>query len=230
MLKKFFNNRIVKVILWLHLLVLVVIAMLIFYLKETTKDTYQNALAEAPYDAIIVPGYPYEGKWHNIMKMRVYWSKYLWEEGLVKHIIYSGSAVYSPYVEGLIMKQHAIKLGLPENVLFTEIKAEHSTENLFYSYELAKAKGFKKIALATDPVQSFLLQQYADDKPFKVEYLPIQYSILEQMSLVDVKIDPEIALKKDFKALPERENFWQRFRGTLGENIEDQYKEHNPVD
>ncbi|MBL6446516.1 YdcF family protein [Fulvivirga sp. 29W222] len=225
MLKRFFKNRIVKVVLWLHVVALVSIVMLYFYLKKTTRDTYHDAITDAPYDVIIVPGYPYKGKWHDIMKTRIYWSKYLWEKGLAKHIIYSGSAVYSPYIEGTIMKQYAIELGVPENLIFTETNAEHSTENLFYSYELAKSKGFKKIALATDPFQSFFLQQYAESRPFKIKYLPIQYTILEQLHFLDVIIDPEIALKEDFKALPERESFWQRLRGTMGENIEDQYRD-----
>ncbi|UII34801.1 YdcF family protein [Fulvivirga ulvae] len=225
MIKRFFKNKITKVILALHLVVLIVIVILFFYLRKATKDEYNDAVAQAPYDAIIVPGYPYEDQWHDIMKTRIYWSKYLWEQGYVKHIIYSGSAVYSPYIESLIMKQYAIKLGVPESMIFAETKAEHSTENLFYSYKLASAKGFKKIALATDPVQSFLLQQYAEDKHFKMKYLPIQYTVLKQMDLADVKIDPEVALKHNFKALPERESFWQRFRGTLGGNIEDQYED-----
>lgn len=224
MIKRFLKNRVIKAILWLHLIALIAIVILFFYLKKTTRDTYDNAIVEGPYDAIIVPGYPYKGKWHDIMKTRIYWSKYLWEKGLAKHIIYSGGAVYSPYVESMIMKQYAIKLGLPEHLIFAETKAEHSTENLFYSYEMARSKGFKKIALATDPIQSFLLQQYAEDKPFDLEFLPIQYTTLEQLNLTDVKIDPKIALKKNFKALPERESFWQRLKGTMGENIKDKFK------
>ncbi|NPA67471.1 MAG: YdcF family protein, partial [Chlorobi bacterium] len=111
----------------------------------------------APYDAIIVPGVPFDGKeWSDIMKMRVYWSYLLYKRGVAEHIIYSGGAVYSPYYESEIMKLYAIKLGIPDSVIFTDTVAEHSTENLWYSFKLAKQKGFKKLALATDPVQNFM--------------------------------------------------------------------------
>src|SRR5438067_574875 len=56
------------------------------------------------FDAIIVPGVPFEnGRWSQTMKSRVGWSYYLYRKGIAKNIIYSGAAVYSPYVEARIM-------------------------------------------------------------------------------------------------------------------------------
>ena len=87
------------------------------------------------------------------MRYRVLWSKFLIDKGYANNVIYSGSAVYSPFVESKIMALYGKELGIPEQNIFTEEKAEHSTENLFYSYEIAKQMGFIKIALATDPFQ-----------------------------------------------------------------------------
>lgn len=217
MTKRFFRHKVVKFVLWFHLGILTMAIIMFFYLRHTTRADYNYAIGHRPYDAIIVPGYPYHGSWHNIMKTRVYWSKYLWEQGYVKNIIYSGSAVYSPYIESIIMKQYALKMGIPEQLIFTETQAEHSTENLFYSYQIAKANNFENVALATDPVQSFFLKPYANN--FNIDYLPIQYNILEQVGMPDIKIDPAVAFQEDFIALPERENIWQRLNGTLGNNI-----------
>ena len=106
---------------------------------------------KAPYDIIIVPGVPFEeGNWSWVMKGRVYWSKYLYDNGITKNIMYSGSAVYSPYVEGRIMALYAVALGIPEENVFSETLAEHSTENVYYSYKKARKLGFERIALATD--------------------------------------------------------------------------------
>ncbi|UII28865.1 YdcF family protein [Fulvivirga maritima] len=226
MIKKFFKYKVVRIILWLHVAAIVIIAGLILYLTHFTDKAYKAGIEQAPYDAIIVPGYPYTGSWHDIMKTRVYWAAHLWETGVTKHIIFSGGAVYSPYVESVIMKQYAKELGVPAEVIFTEMEAEHSTENLFYSYQIALKQGFEKVALATDPVQSFFLNQYADNKAYNLGYLPIQYNTIEAKELKDFTIDDKVAFIENFEALPDRESFWTRMEGTLGGNIE--YLEVDP--
>jgi hypothetical protein len=37
------------------------------------------------------------------MKGRVCWSKYMFDKGIAKNVIYSGGAVYSPYCEAEIL-------------------------------------------------------------------------------------------------------------------------------
>ena len=72
--------------------------------KKKCKRLYEEAKTQT-YDAIIVPGVPYDGnKWTRTMKGRVYWAKHLYEEGIAKNIIFSGSSVYTAYYEAEIMK------------------------------------------------------------------------------------------------------------------------------
>lgn len=71
----------------------------------------------------------------------------------MKNIIYSGGAVYSPYKESVIMGLFGQKLGIPSKNTFYDTLARHSTENVYYSYLLAKEIGFKSIALGADPFQ-----------------------------------------------------------------------------
>ena len=75
---------------------------------SSPAKSYHKALAQAPFDVIIVPGIPYDGKsWsNNVMKDRVVWSCFLYSRGIARNIIYSGSAVYTPYTEGKIMALH----------------------------------------------------------------------------------------------------------------------------
>jgi len=221
MLRKFFRNKWVKWILILHGVGLVALVIFFFYIRHVTITNYEEAVSEAPYDVIIVPGVPFEDStWHDIMKARVHWSKHLFEKGLAKHIIYSGSAVYTPYVESKIMRKFAEALGLPKDKLFIETDAEHSTENLYYSYQMAKKNGFNKIALATDPFQSFFLKRFAREHQLDVAYIPIQFDILNNLHLKTPKIDPASAYVHNFVALPERQGFFERFQGTLGEHID----------
>ncbi|MGK7389892.1 MAG: YdcF family protein [Candidatus Cyclobacteriaceae bacterium M2_1C_046] len=177
-------------------------------------------MANKPYDAIIVPGYPFQDStWHDVMKIRVYWSKYLFENGYTNNVIYSGSAVYTPFIESVIMREYGKALGIPKENIFVEMEAEHSTENLYYSVQLAENLGFKKIALATDPFQNSLLKRFAKKNDLNIDFLPIVFDTLKHIPKPTPEINYSVAYVQDFEALPDKENFWKRFRGTLGGNI-----------
>ena len=176
------------------------------------------------FDAIIVPGVPFEnGNWSEIMRIRVFWSKHLYEKGIAKNIIYSGSAVYSPYYEAEIMALYGEKLGIPKEHIFAENKAEHSTENVYYSYKMAKLLGFKTIALATDPFQSKMVKSFIrKELKDKITVIPIVYDTLYAMNppMHDPEIDPTSAYDSAFVSIVEREGFWKRLRGTRGKNLD----------
>jgi len=176
------------------------------------------------YDIIIIPGVPFEeGNWSDIMKIRVYWSKYLYDKGIAKNIMYSGSAVYSPYYEAEIMALYGEALGISKENIFTETKAEHSTENVYYSYKKAKKMGFKKIALATDPFQSKMLRRFIKIIiKGDMDIIPIVYDTLSALTpkMYDPVIDFQKAYKKDFVSITEKEGFWKRLNGTRGNNID----------
>lgn len=186
---------------------------------------YKKALAKHnQYDAVIVPGVPFnEPKWDNVMMMRVTWAVHLYKKGLTKNIIMSGSSVYSPYVEGAIMKRYAVALGVPEENVIIEGRAEHSTENVWYGFHLAKAKGFDAIALATDPFQTKMVYRFGKKRTKGISFLPVIFDTLKdlphdtpEISYTDLKIE-------NFIPITERESWRKRFRGTRGKNIN--YKE-----
>jgi len=182
-----------------------------------------KAYAAAPYDIIIVPGVPLEnGKWSRTMKGRVYWSKYLFDRGITKNIMYSGSSVYSPYYEAEVMKLYAVALGIPEDHVFCEKKAEHSTENVYYSFLYARKLGFKKIALASDPFQTRTLRGYARKVNPDIGLIPFVTDTLKVIEpfMLDPEIDYAKAYNTDFISIKKRDSFWKRLRGTLRGNID----------
>lgn len=182
---------------------------------------YKRSLAQHPqYDAVIVPGVPFnEPKMDNVMLMRVTWAVHLFKKGYAKNLIMSGSSVYTPYVEGQIMKLYAVALGVPEDKIFVEDKAEHSTENVWYGYHLGKAKGFKTIALATDPFQTKMLYRFGKRRTKEVAFLPVIFDTLRTLPHITPEIDHQSVKISNFVSLPERESWWKRFKGTRGKNI-----------
>ena len=191
-----------------------------WFAPSGTKLTKRAINAHAKYDAIIVPGVPFkEPHWDMVMQMRVIWAVHLYKTGRTVNIIMSGTAVYTPYVESKIMKAYAVKLGVPAEHIFTEELAEHSTENIWYSYKLAKEKGFNAIAVASDPYQTRLLYSFVRQHCRDVRFLPTVFDTLKTLSHEEPKINYDSLRVQNFVALPDRQSGRERFRGTLGKHI-----------
>jgi uncharacterized SAM-binding protein YcdF (DUF218 family) len=184
------------------------------------KKTYLASKKDKPYDVIIVPGAPYQyGSVTNILKMRVFWAKHLYDSGYAKNIIFSGSSVYTPYVEGIVMKLMADSLGIPSDHTFAETRAEHSTENIYYSWKMAKSMGFTKIAIATDPYQLNMLKRFTKKYCADVRSLPVIFGKMNFRSKTLPNIDSSSAYVEDFVSITKRETFWQRLSGSRGKRI-----------
>jgi len=186
----------------------------------SSERAFEKARPQMPFDAIVVPGVPFDTAWSDVMRARVQWSHYLYSRGIAKNVIYSGSAVQTPFVESRIMALYAIAIGIPAENVFTEEQAEHSTENIYYSYYLAKSLGFDRVALTTDPYQNSMLKSFIKAKELEVTHLPANFdTIRAHYPKVHVPIDPTWARVDNFIPLPVRESFFVRFRGTLGKSL-----------
>lgn len=209
----------------LKLLVISILSVFLFtgcskILYRSAEKAFHKGLKDQPYDAVIVPGFPYNGKnWDMILQMRIHWAVYLYERGYTKNVIFSGSAVATQYIESRVMASYAEALGIPKKNVFTEEKAEHSTENVYNSYRFAKRLGLKKIALATDPYQTSYMRKFIKKFELPIALLPTVVDTLKILNLQEPTINPQNSIKKDFVKLSERENFFQRFRGTMGQYI-----------
>lgn len=197
--------------------------------RKSAAKLYMQAESAQPYDAIIVPGIQFENnKWDRVMMGRIYWAKFLFEKGIAKNIIFSGSSVYTPYYEAEIMRLYAIELGVPKENIFAENKAEHSTENAYYSYKYGKKLGFNRMALASDPFQSKMLRRYIRKKvssdvgiiPFVIDTLKVI-----EPNMKEPGIDYEQAFNKNFISIKKRDSFWRRMRGTIKGNIDETFYE-----
>ncbi len=195
--------------------------------SDKKKSEKKNCLD--PYDVIIVPGVPFQNpNFKLILKARILWAKYLYDHKMAKNIIFSGSSVYSPYVEGKIMRIYADSLHIPSENTFSETQAEHSTENVYYSVVMAKKLGFKKIALATDQYQAIILRKFIKKNFPEVEIIKIEYDKINLMNAPWPEIETSSAHVNEFVSIVDREDRMHRFKGTLGKNI--YLNNNNPAD
>lgn len=188
---------------------------------KSPDKTNEVIETNAPYDAIIVPGVPYNDEyWTKILMARIYWANYLYKNGITKNIIFSGSAVYTPYVEAEIMAMYGKALGIPAEKIYTESNAEHSVENVYLSYQIAQKLGFKKVALATDPFQSRMMKGPSKRMKVNIDFIPFSMEMMDTLQIKELAINAENAFVKNFVSIEDRENFFQRLKGTIGRNID----------
>lgn len=174
-----------------------------------------------PIDVVIVPGCPLnKGEWDMLLRARVLWGDYLYKQGIASNVLFSGSAVYTPWMEGPSMALYADKLGISREHILVDSLAEHSTENLFYGYQLAKQKGYKTIAVATDPIQCKMLKRFAR-RNFneKIYFIPIVFDSIKSKMETKVSIDTNLTKRANFVSLPNRESYKERLGGTRGRHI-----------
>ena len=118
------------------------------------------------------------------------------------------------------MADIAKKLGVREENIFIDTIAEHSTENLFYGNELAKQKGFKTVALASDPFQCGMLYKFARKRmDTEIHFLPVIFDSIQNSFNVNVILDTTLNVKPGFIALEERQSQTERLKGTRGKKI-----------
>ena len=158
--------------------------------NRLATNAHDSYLLTAPYDVIIVPGMPFDSvKVNPVYKARMLWAKWLFDRKIAKNIIFSGSAVHTPFVEGQAMKIMADSMGIPSENTFVESRAEHSSENVDFGIRLARQLGFKKIAIATDPCQSHFIRRFLEACKLNVALVPFP---LQMMPLYQKRTIPHI--------------------------------------
>ena len=199
----------------------VLLASLIGPAKAQQVSTEQ-AEATQVYDAVIVPGFPFddeEGRMNMFQRMRLFWAYHLYATGKTKNIIVSGGAVHSPYVEAEIFAIFLQKLGVDPRHIIIENRAEHSTENVFYSLELAHNHGFSKVAVATDPFQSGMIAFLTNRDKLPVDFIPamVETVAVKYWKTFQFNINDKAAFREDFVPLVERKDKAERKKGTQGD-------------
>ena len=91
-----------------------------------------------------------KGEPSNELKRRVDKAVELYQKGLAPYIIFTGADTGGG-CEAVVMKELAIKAGVPAEKIITEEKATDTITNTKYSVEIMRQKGFKKAILVSNP-------------------------------------------------------------------------------
>lgn len=78
----------------------------------------------------------------------------LLKEGLGEYLILSGGIVYDDVTMAELMKNHAMKLGVPEEKILIDDKASTTHENAEFTKEVIEENNFKSIIVVTSEYHS----------------------------------------------------------------------------
>jgi hypothetical protein len=143
-----------------------------------------------PYSMILVPGQGPEVEGVEIDPMgisRCRMAAEYYKKGHAPFIVVSGGHVHpnkTPFCEAVEMKKYMVKeLNIPEDTIFIEPHARHTTTNMRNTARMIYRFGIpadKKILIVTDPVQNgFLLGM---EKRFMMELGCVPYSDLKKLT------------------------------------------------
>jgi hypothetical protein len=80
---------------------------------------------------------------------RAAWAAILWQRGVAGAFITSGAAVHSRFVEADAIAAGMVALGVPADRIWLERDALHTDENMYFSLRIARALGFRTVAVAS---------------------------------------------------------------------------------
>ncbi|MBD80499.1 MAG: hypothetical protein CL840_16400 [Crocinitomicaceae bacterium] len=191
--------------------------------NEVAANRYAYADEVKPFDVLVVPGTPYyqEGM-TNVMLYRLLWAQHLYNNGFAKKIIFSGAAVYTPFVESCIMKEYAKLLGLPGDSILLETQAETSVDNIYYSNLLARKNELKDLLVATDMFQSLRYAQFQKQTNIQFNIVPMIKDSIDLDFRFKVAINDSVCYQKGWVDYKKRKPSYERFAKSGGKFLPDE--------
>lgn len=125
----------------------------------------------AEYDCALVCGCPanLNGSPSAVMRTRVERAVRLWREGRVKKLFFTGGRVKNPHIESEIMKDYAVSLGVPKELIVTETESVSTYHNMKKSKKVMEAQGLHNCAVVTNGWHLRKANHYA--KKFGLDYV-----------------------------------------------------------
>jgi len=139
----------IKLAAWLFVLGVIFVAWVAHvYHTIPLSDTHQ-----AQFDAIVVLGTPSnrDGSISPEQRSRVLEGVSEYGRHIAPRIILTGGAAHNSVVEAHTMAVFAKSLGMPEDAVIEEGKADNTIENVFYTTAILRQHGWKSAEFVTSP-------------------------------------------------------------------------------
>lgn len=191
--------------------------------KKIAVNRYQYAEQVKPFDVLLVPGTPYfqEGM-TEVMLNRLLWAEHLYKKGFSKYIMFSGAAVYTPFIEGCILREYAMLLGIPGDKILVEPKAENSVDNIYYANLQAREMDLKDMLVATDTYQSLRYSRFQKQTNIQFNMAPMQVDSLDLNFRFQTTINDSVCYQQGWIDYKKRKAWYERFARSGGKFLPDE--------
>lgn len=144
-------------------------SMLALYPDQWPPKPYEpkpaaDACVSLAHDVIIVLGCPNDedGAPSTCQKQRADIAVALRDAGYGDRFITTGGAVHNAWVEADTLRDLLVERGVPADRIFTEPKAEHTDENVYYSTEIMNRQGFSNALVISNDRGHLMLTGLCD--------------------------------------------------------------------
>ncbi len=149
------SRRLARWALRLGLGTLAVTVMAVMYFSHANLGKYGEGRAlETPVDVVLVlgGGVDGDGVLGYSSRRRVAEAVAMLVRGRTRYVLFSGGdgSYHREIPAADLMRSHAIGLGAPAEALIVEPAAASTFENLRFGLQIARERGFKRIAILTD--------------------------------------------------------------------------------
>jgi uncharacterized SAM-binding protein YcdF (DUF218 family) len=190
------------------LLCLLLIGSLAFVFAPVTlyENVPDHNTTQKHFDTLIVLGTPamLSGRVTPEMRERVGEGVREYKAGVASHIIMSGGAAHTPWVEGKVMAALAVSEGVPQDAIMVEGRSHDTLQNLWYSRQIMQEQGWHSAEVISTPYHltrtELILTHYTGPlgfswrthaAPWSPEYGPFKrfgFRLVESLSLLKFRL------------------------------------------
>lgn len=130
--------------------------------------------------ARVLPG----GSPSPALRARIEKAVELYHQGIAPRLLFSGGVGVNPPSEARVMKELAVRLGVPEEACLLEEQSHSTEQNARFSTEVLRSLGAKSVVVVSDPYHLLRARQYFRLHGFEVATSPA-FLTERNMRLID---------------------------------------------
>ena len=132
------------------------------------RERAEQADALVVLGARVMPG----GVPSGALLARVEKAVELYQRGLAPRLVFSGGIGVHPPSEAQVMREQAVRLGVPSEACVLEEQSHSTEQNARYSAELLRSLGARRVVVVSDPYHLLRARQYFRLHGFEVTTSP----------------------------------------------------------
>lgn len=137
-------------------------------------DRFGQRERAVPSDVVVVLGARVlpDGQPSPALRARIEKAVDLYHQGVAPRLLFSGGVGLYPPAEARVMKDVAVRLGVPPEACLTEEQSHSTEQNARFSADVLRSLGARRVVVVSDPYHLLRARQYFRLQGFEVATSP----------------------------------------------------------